>query len=309
MKCLQKILLTGACMLALGGVLTSCERKEDPAITVYTRDTKSGTRDGFFTGIGFSEAKSDNTVLVGGYQEVGTNGAMMAAIKADEYGIGYISLSALTESGLKGLNYEGVEPNSDNVINGSYNLTRNFNYIIRDDDMDSKSGQIVRAMVAYLDTIEGKALISNNGGIVDLASSDKSWDDIKVSYPICNEDNSSITIKIAGSTSVKEITSKLLPAFSSLCGNFKYEFNQNGSGDAFKRTQGSEKDGANRADIAFASREFKADSEKYAPGTAGKMCIDAIVAVVNESNSYSNTTASELKSIYDGSIKTWSEIK
>ena len=309
MKGLKKFLLCGACILALGGGLASCSGKENPEITVYTRDTKSGTRDGFFTGIDFKEAKSDNTVLKAGYKEVASNGAMMASIKADEYGIGYISLSTLEESGLKGLSYDGVEPNKENVIEGKYNLTRNFNYIIRTDDEEKESGKITRAMVAYLSTIEGKTLILNNGGIVDLKSDDKSWDDIKANYPIALADNSNITIKIAGSTSVKEITSKLLPAFSSLCGNFKYEFNQNGSGDAFKRTQGSEKDGANRADIAFASREFKSDSEKYAEGTAGKMCIDAIVAVVNKENGYSNTTSTELKKIYTGEIKTWSELK
>lgn len=82
--------------------LVSCA-KEEKNIVAYTRDTTSGTRDGFFTGIGFKEAKEDNTPLTKGYVEVASNGDMINAVKNDEYGIGYISLSSLEESAVKGL--------------------------------------------------------------------------------------------------------------------------------------------------------------------------------------------------------------
>ena len=227
----------------------------------------------------------------------------------DENGIGYISLSSLSESGLKGLYYNDVEPTEENVLAGTYKLTRNFNYITRDDDSDLASGKIVRALVAYLGTVEGKTLVKNNSGIVSVSPSDPTWESIKDQYSICNEDNSSTTIVIAGSTSVKSITAKLVPAFSQLCGNFKYTFAQNGSGDAYKRTQGSEKDGSNRADLAFASREFDlTNTEKATSGTYGKMCTDAIVAVVNTKNSYSKTTSDALKNIYSGVTTKWNEL-
>ena len=44
---------------------------------------------------------------------------MVESIKNDEYGIGYISLSSLKDSGLKGLIYEGIAPTEENVLNGS----------------------------------------------------------------------------------------------------------------------------------------------------------------------------------------------
>lgn len=307
-----------AMALTLGAVsLASCGNANESSTTentskiiCYTRDTTSGTRDGFFTDIGFSDAKSNNGVLVSGYQEVASNGDMISSIKNDVNGIGYISLSSLAESGLKGLYYENVEPTEENVLIGAYKLTRNFNYITRTDDENTTSGKIVRALIAYLDTVEGKTLVKNNSGIVSISSTDPTWDSIKANYPVSSQDNSSITITIAGSTSVKSITSKLLPAFSNICGNFKYEFNQNGSGDAYKRTQGSEKDGSNKADLAFASREFNlTSSEPAATNTYGKMCTDAIVAVVNTKNTYSKTSASVLKSIYSGSLTKWNEVK
>ena len=287
--------------------LTACNNS-GTSIKVYTRDTSSGTRDGFFTGIGFEEAKADNTVLVNGYVEVASNGDMISALKNDSYGIGYISLSSLEESGVKGLNFEGVEPTEDNVLNGSYKLTRNFNYCKRAEYSVSSTEEIVDAFIAYMSTVEGKATISEYGGILETSSSDKSWTDVKEEFTIDDADNSSITINIGGSTSVKSIVSNLLTEFSAKCGNFQYNYNPTGSGDAYKRTNGSEKDGTNACDLAFASREFK-DSEEMDDSLKGKMCIDAIVTAVNNSNSINGINASALVSIYKGEITSWNDIQ
>jgi len=302
---MKKLLLTTMMMAAIS--LTACNNS-GTSIKVYTRDTSSGTRDGFFTGIGFEEAKADNTVLVNGYVEVASNGDMISALKNDSYGIGYISLSSLEESGVKGLNFEGVEPTEDNVLNGSYKLTRNFNYCKRAEYSVSSTEEIVDAFIAYMSTVEGKATISEYGGILETSSSDKSWTDVKEEFTIDDADNSSITINIGGSTSVKSIVSNLLTEFSAKCGNFQYNYNPTGSGDAYKRTNGSEKDGTNACDLAFASREFK-DSEEMDDSLKGKMCIDAIVTEVNNSNSINGINASALVSIYKGEITSWNDIQ
>lgn len=278
------------------------------SIKAYTRDTTSGTRDGFFTGIDFKDAKEDNSKLVSGYIEVADNGAMITSVKNDVYGIGYISLSSLSESGVKGLSYNGVEPTEENVLNSTYGLTRNFNYCLRESYSDSKKGDIVKALVGYMSSIEGMATIKDKGGILEVPASAKSWDEIKANYPIASQDNSSVTITVGGSTSVKSIVKQLLSEFSKKCGNFTYNYNPTGSGDAYKRTNGSEKDGANACDLAFASREFTS-SEAMSDSIKGKMCIDAIVAVVNNKNSLTNVTAETLKNIYNGTYTTWSQVK
>ena len=232
---------------------------------------------------------------------------MVLKVKNDEYGIGYISLSSLEESSLTGLKYEGVEPNEDNVLNGSYSLTRNFNYIIRNEfDSDTKK-DIVNAFVAYMSTKEAKATIIANSGIVKLNKDDKSWDDIKANYPITNQDNSNITIKFGGSTSVEKIAKALSQEFASKCGNFKPEHNHAGSGDAYKFTQGEEKDSTSKLDIGFLSRELNSN-EVAASNTSGLICIDAIVAVVNNKNSLTAITANELKDIYTGVITKWNQL-
>ncbi|MGN1295561.1 MAG: substrate-binding domain-containing protein [Bacilli bacterium] len=288
-------------------VMSSCSSKEK-TISIYTRDTTSGTRDGFFTGIGLSEAKEDNSPLKSGYIEVGSNGDMINSVKNDVNGIGYISLSSLAESGVKGLTYEGVEPTEANVLNDTYKLTRNFNYCLRESYENVTNKAICEAFVAYMSSIEGKATIKDKGGILETSSLDKSWEEVKANYEVTTQDNSSITINVGGSTSVKSIVSALLLEFSSKCGGFKYNYNPTGSGDAYKRTNGSEKDGANYCDLAFLSREFKTE-EALDDSLKGKMCIDAIVAVVNNKNNVSKVSAANLRDIYTGAITKWDEVK
>ncbi len=319
MKSIKKVLALSS-LLVLGVSLTSCNQTTSSnnsstgstfdlskKIQVYTRDTTSGTRDGFFTKIGFSDAISDNSKLASGYVEVASNGDMMTSIKQDEYGIGYISLATLSSSGLTGLTYEGVQPSEDNVLNESYKLTRNFNYVTRSTYSSDTVKNIVEAFLAFLTTKDAKVTIQDKDGIVEIKDDDPTWDSIKDNYAVTKIDNSAITIKFGGSTSVEKIAKALTSEFSTKCGNFKPEHNHTGSGDAFKRTQGSEKDSSNYLDIGFLSRELKS-SENAPKETTGKICTDAIVAVVNSKNTYTSTVSADLKSIFDGTYKTWSQI-
>ena len=131
---MKKNILILALICALLG-LVSCKKTTPKdtfdttkVVTRYSRDSESGTRDGFFTAIGYAEAKEDDSKIPG-YVKATDNANMISLVKNDEYGIGYISLASLAESGLKALNYEGVAPSEAAVIDGSYKLSRNFNYI------------------------------------------------------------------------------------------------------------------------------------------------------------------------------------
>lgn len=298
-------------LVVLFGVnLVSCNSAdEDLEIKVYTRDTTSGTRDGFFSTIGFNEAVNDNTVLVNGYVELSGNGEMISAIKNDEFSIGYISLSSLSSSNLKGLKYNGVEPTEKNVINGSYELIRNFNYNIRKEFATEKEKKLVEAFVAFLQTREGKTTILSKDGIVEIKDSDPSWESIREKFSIVENDNSDVLIKFGGSTSVEKIARALSAEFSAKAGNFKYEHNHTGSSDAYKRTQGSEAYGANFLHVGFASREYKLnDSEPLYKNTYGLLCFDAIVTVVNSKNKITSITTQNLLDIYRGNITKWKEL-
>jgi len=275
-------------------------------IKVYTRDTNSGTRDGFMSKIGFEEAVKDNSVLVDDLVEATGNGDMMQKIQNDEYGIGYISLSTLGDSECKGLNYENVAPSKENVINGTYGLYRNFNYCVRTDfGQNTKVGEIVEAFVAFLSTAEAKATMLAEKGILELTGNEPTWASIKSNYPIASEDNSSYTVRFGGSTSVEKMSIALTDQFAPMCGNFIANHNHLGSGSAYKGTQGE----ANDLDVGFLSREIKlTSSEPAADNSYGKLCTDAIVAIVNQKNTYSSTDAATLKAIYAGEKTTWSDV-
>lgn len=184
--------------------------------------------------------------------------------------------------------------------NGNDNENDNIPTITQREEM------LVKAFVAFLDTKEGKSTIQANGGIVEVLSTDPSWNDIKVDHKVVTYNNTDVTIKFGGSTSVQSVAQALSNQFKSLAGNFVAEHNHTGSGDAFKRTQGSEKDGANAIHIGFASRGFnQAELDGAIVGTYGILSWDAVVAVVHPDNEVDNLTTEQLNQIYSQKDLNW----
>jgi len=286
------------------------ERQDfDEDISVYTRDTSSGTRAGFMGKIGFDEAEADDSVLVDGFIIAG-NSEIIAAVQQDEFAIGYVSLSTLDTSLFKGLSFEGVEPTEETVLSGEYLLARKFNYMLRDDysvygDLADEYQALSEAFVAYMGSSEGLATIKAAGGIVDVTSGTP-WATVKLDHPIVDEDNSDLTVKFGGSDSVEKIATALTADFAPKAGNFTPEHNHTGSSNAYKGLNGANSavDDALSIMVGFASREFK-DSEPA--NTTGVVAVDAIVAIVNLNNPYTNMTASALKRIYGGQVTSWSD--
>jgi len=310
MKKIVLLAITGLVILGLSACGTSFD--SSATINVYTRDTESGTREAFFTGIAFDDAAEDDALLVATKTVVSGNSDMVAKIKADEFGLGYISLSSLEGSGLVGLSFDGVTASEANVLNDTYGLKRPFNYMTREagDYSSNEVEAVVEAIVAYMSTQEGKAIIAENGGITNLSASDPTWSSIAADYSICSADNSSLDVKVGGSTSVEKIATALTADFKGKCGNFNPLHNHEGSSAAYKGTQNVDlkDDAASYLDLGFASRGFK-DTEAGALGTFGQICWDAVVAVVNSANTaVTNVTDADLKKAYEGTSKTWDEI-
>lgn len=301
----MKKIFVSILVLVFTVVLVGCNNTEkEQKVTVYTRDTTSGTRGAFFEIIGKSELSSTNDGLVTGYVEVPNNGEMMSSVKNDKNGIGYISLSGLGSSGLKGLNFNGVAASEANVLNGSYELKRPFMYVQKDlADMTSDiEKQLVNAFIAFMNSKEGKELIANNDGIVEGLSEAPTWDSIKGEHESALASGAQVEIHFGGSTSVEKIAKALSAAFSAKAPRFKPMHNHTGSGAAYT---GTRKDGA--LHLGFASRELK-ETEKVL-NHYGRLAWDAVVIVVNKSNSLTNVTTDQIQSIYTGTIKEWDDLK
>jgi len=310
---MKKTILALVFVLALS--LSACNVKNDDNgsqlsnITVYTRDTSSGTRAGFMGKIGFSEAEADDSVLADGFIIAG-NSEIISAVQSDINAIGYVSLSTLDTSLFNGLSFEGVEPTEANVLNESYLLARKFNYMLRDDysvygDDADRIEALAKAFVAYMGSTEGLATIKAAHGIVDVTSGEP-WATVKLNHPIVDEDNSDLTIKFGGSDSVEKIAKALSADFAPKAGNFVPEHNHTGSSNAYKGLNGANSaiDDALSIMIGFASREFR-DTE--VANITGVVATDAIVAITNLDNPVTNLTAEDLKNIYSGEVTSWSD--
>jgi len=312
---MKKIALTLVLVLTLtlsacvtGGEGNNDSFDETSSIKVYTRDTSSGTRDGFMSGIGFKAATKDDSILVPGFITAG-NAEQVSAVQTDPYAIGYVSLSTLNTQLFKGLYFDGVAPTEANVLNDSYKLSRNFNYMLRDDysvyGADAAAYEALsKAFIAYMGSTEGLASIAQAGGIVDL-SSGQSWDTVKAQFPICEQDNSAYTLKIGGSDSVEKIATEISPDFSAKCGNVVPQHNHTGSSNAYKGLNGSNAaiDDALSIHVGFASREFTAQEPAL---VTGRVAVDAIVVIVHLENPLISITPSALRRIYSGEVTNWS---
>lgn len=308
MKFMKKAMAFGiACVMGL--TLAGCGSSTgNDSITVYSRDASSGTREAFEKANDMEEMLTDAAVTVD------SNGDMATKVGADPNGIGYVSLSTDFEANnLTALNYEGVAPSKETVLDGTYGMQRPFSYVTRasGDFADDRTEQLVAAFIDYLcNSTEGMQVVADAGGIVDTTKSTP-WEELKANHPIVDEDNSDLTIRTAGSTSVTDTLQAALESFQSMAGNFQFTMNQTGSGDGYKRVLGEEKDGANAADIGFASREFEGEEDVTQGMASGQYCIDAVVAVISADNTFGITdlTADQIKGIFSGEITAWGDLQ
>ncbi|HHU07476.1 MAG TPA: hypothetical protein GXZ59_03935 [Clostridiaceae bacterium] len=274
-------------------------------IHVYSRDASSGTRGAFEELADFEEQLTDNAILTE------SNGDMAAKVGADLLAIGYVSLTTdFAANNIKAVNYEGVEPTEENVLNESYTLARPFNYVTRaaGDFGDADKEALVAAFIAFLtESVEGANAISSAGGIVDV-SSKRAWADLQADHPVVSQDNSGIEIVTVGSTSVEKAIRAALETFQPMAGNFNFKMSHAGSGEGPAGTVGEEKDTAKKGDIGFASRAFKDTEEVILGMSTGTFCLDAVVICAESSNPIANLNQSQTAAIFKGEIQNWEDL-
>lgn len=117
-----------------------------------------------------------------------------------------------------------------------------------------------------------------------------------------NEKPASLTgsINAGGSTSVELAAKTALEEFVALNPGVTFEYDATGSSTGIKNV----KDGTYK--LGFSSRELK-DEEKQ--GTEYKtIALDGIALVVNPNNAVEDITLEQIKGIFTGEIKNWSEL-
>ncbi len=332
---MKKVLLACALLASCSLLATSCnntptqgddsDNTDNPSsetfdtsrnVNLYSREAGSGTRECFFEGIGYKDvAKEDKWEPGVQVSSPTSNGDMMSQIGADPYGIGYCSLDGIGENkSIKALSYDGVAPTEETVIDGSYALQRNFNYVIRDytsttvENGEARS-QVAHAFIEFFSTVEGQVQIKSAGGIITEQAT-KTFEDLLAEYPILSG-SETVQLYTCGSTSVEKVLNASITYFTSNIPNKNITISASQTGSGAAVTGITEGNSGTLADIGFLSREI--NDEELAKLTEenihASMCVDAVVAIVNSKNtSVSDINGQTLTSIYKGELKTWADI-
>ena len=127
---------------------------EDGQIVPIGREAGSGTRDGFESITG-----TEDTCV---YQnELTSTGEVIANVASNPNAIGYASLSAVDET-VKALTVGGVAPTEETVLDGTYAIQRNFNFIINESTELSPAAQ---AFVDWATSTDAADLIASAGAV------------------------------------------------------------------------------------------------------------------------------------------------
>ena len=257
------------------------------AIAVVSREGGSGTRGAFIELMGIEEKdaegnKNDRTTdeaLIANSTNV-----VMTQVAGNEGGIGYISLGSLDNT-VKAVKVDGTEATVDNVIAGTYKVSRPFNIATKGD-----ISEVAQDFINYIMSAEGQQIINDNKYIpVDSAAA------------AFTSNNAEGTVVVGGSSSVSPVMEKLAEAYKAVNTNAKVEIQTTDSSSGMKAAI----DGT--VDIGMASRELK-DEEK-AELTPTVIAMDGIAVIVNNANPIEDISSEQIKQIYVGEITDWSEVK
>ena len=128
----------------------------DAQVVFMGREAGSGTRDGF-------ESITGTEDLCKYQNEYTSTGEVVAGVAANPNAIGYASLSAVTgDNTVKVLTVGGVAPSEETVLDGTYTIQRNFNFIVSDSKELSPAAQ---AFIDWATSADASQLIKDAGAV------------------------------------------------------------------------------------------------------------------------------------------------
>ncbi|HIU13723.1 MAG TPA: substrate-binding domain-containing protein [Candidatus Fimiplasma intestinipullorum] len=280
MKKLTKVFLS---MVFAGAMLTGCG-SSSATITAVTREEGSGTRGAFVELFGLEDADGNETISQD-TQTTNSTAVMITTVQGNENAIGYISLGSLNDD-VKAVQIDGVDATAENIMNGTYKISRPFNIVTRTGDTDP----ITQDFITYILSDEGQAVVTEEGYISEGSNG---------AYTAANLSGS---ITVGGSSSVTPVMEKLAEAYKALNPNVSITVQQTDS------TSGVTGATEGLLNIGMVSREVT--SEELAGGlTSQSIALDGIAVIVNTANDVENLTSDQVKQIYTKELTSWDEVK
>ncbi len=136
------------------------------SITVVSREEGSGTRGAFVELLGIEEKdangnKIDKTTTAA--EITNSTAVMLTTVAGNKNAIGYVSLDVVDDT-VKALSLDGVEPTEENIVAGSYKLSRPF--VMATLGTIDEQNDLVKTWFGYVQSDAGKAVITAMGLIL-----------------------------------------------------------------------------------------------------------------------------------------------
>lgn len=259
----------------------------DP-ISLYTRESGSGTRAMFVELFGIEETGEDGETvdLIDPSAAItNTTSVMMTTVADDENGIGYISLGTLQDDLVKAVSIDGVAPTLENVENGSYTVARALSVA-----NDSETTDLEGDFLSFVLSAEGQEIVSDNDYLA--------VDEDAPSYEASGMEGKLV---VAGSSSVYPVMEKLAEAYEGLNPGAEVDVQQNDS------STGAAMVAAGTCDLGMMSRELD-DSELEEGIEATDIAWDGIVVIVNNASPVDDLSVGQVRGIFSGEITDWQEV-
>ena len=248
-------------------------------ITVVSREDGSGTRGAFIELTGVKQDDQDLTTV----EAIITNSTevMMTTVAGDENAIGYASMGSMNDT-VKAVKVNGVDATSENVKNGTYELSRPFNIATLGEVSD-----VAQDFINFIMSADGQAVIEGKGYI-------------KIDEEAAPFESNGATGKIvvAGSSSVTPVMEKLQEAYLAINSGAEIEIQESDSTTGMTQTI----DGT--CDIGMASRDLK-DSEAEAGLVSTSIALDGIAVIVNNANDVNDLSTDDIAAIFKGERTEW----
>lgn len=274
-------ILLVCCLLFL---LVGCKSNK---INVISRDAASGTRTTFDSTIGIDGVRKDASYL-------NANGIILSCINRDRRAIGYVAKKSYEESRSSIKNVKSIQLDGKDADSPDYDLGHTL-YLIYKVDVVEKN-QTLKNFMSFVISKEGQEIIE---------AEKYTLPNIQTSVENFKKPTTQLTdvVIIGGSTTTEPLMQKLREKYLSLVGekfSGKIEIQGGGSSKGINDVK------SEQFQLGMSSRPLNA-SEKEGVEVYN-LATENIVIVVNSKNPIDNLTKSQVKAIYEGKIREWTEI-
>lgn len=269
-------------ILPLCLVLCACSGAVGNEIYLVSREDGSGTRAALVQLADITD--SDGLDAISQKAEITNNTSVMVhTVASCRTAVGYTSLASPSD-GVRVLSVDGVYPTAQSISDGSYPLARTF-YLVSYGEPDALAADFLQ----YVLSDEGQGIVSDCGYAAVGEGGGYSGGGLSGKLLLC------------GSSSCAPVAELLCEGYARHNPQVETEIQQSGSGAGISSVS------AGICSLALSSRELTSE-EKGASLRQIGFARDGIAVIVNEQNPLDNITTDELRQIFIGEIRYFSEL-